>query len=338
MKLNGSGLTRGGRRFLLALFLMLILLACGAGEAEDQPEPVGGQSAVIVSTVATSGEPQPAPATAVPATVTPTVTPPAPLAALVNGQYVFLADYEHQIEQFVKSLSSQGLDPQTEEGQAHLAQVREDVLESLIDYVLIEQAATALGASVSEDELEAQVESDIAAGGGQAAFDEWLLATLQTREDYKEMLRQSLLSQRVLEAVTADMPDVAEQVHARHIVVDQEEVAQQILSLLLGGADFVALAREYSLDAATKDNGGDLGWFPRGLVAIELERAVFSLQPGEVSEGIPLGEQIHIVQVVEREAEHPLSLETQMLLKQASFSQWLEEQRAAATIERFVAE
>lgn len=329
---------RGGWRFLPALFLVLALLACGAEEDDNQPKPLGGQSTVIISTVAAPGEPQPAPSTAVPATVTPTATPPAPLAALVNGEYVFLADYERQMGQFEKSLSSQGLDPQTEEGQAHLAQVRQDVLESLIDYVLIEQAAAAMGVGVSEEELEAQVESDIAAGGGQAAFDEWLEATSQTREDYKEMLRQSLLSQRVLEAVTADLPDVAEQVHARHIVVDQEEAAQQILSLLQSGADFVALAREYSLDAATKDNGGDLGWFPRGLVAVELESVVFALQPGEVSEGIPLGDQFHIIQVVERELEHPLSPETQMLLKQAHFSQWLEEQRAAATIERFVGE
>jgi foldase protein PrsA len=260
------------------------------------------------------------------------------LAALVNGQYIFLADYEQQLAQYERALTDQGLDPNSADGQASLSQVKEDVLESLIDYVLIEQGAVALGVSLSDEELEAQIEADIAAGGGQAAFDEWLQATGQTRDEYKQMLRQTLLSQRVLEVVTADVPDATEQVHARHIVVDGQEVAQQILEQLRGGADFVALARERSLDLATKDNGGDLGWFPRGLVAPELETVAFALQPGQISDVVQFGGQFHIIQVVEREIARPLSPEMQVDLRLALFDRWLAEQRAAAEIERFVSE
>ncbi len=335
---GSTAIARWGWCVFLLLLSATLLVACGVDEGGAPPGTAGEQATVIVSTVEMPSESPTTPPTEVPPTATPTATPPAPLAALVNGQYIFLADYERRVAQYEQALLEQGLDPASEEGLAHLAQVRQDVLESLIDYVLIEQAAAALGVDVSDSELEAQVEADIEAGGGQAAFEEWLQATGQTREDYKAMLRESMLSQRVLEVVTADIPDVAEQVHARHIVVDSDEVAQQILALLQEGADFVALAREFSLDVATKDNGGDLGWFPRGLIAPELENAAFALQPGQVSDAIPLGDGFHIVQVVERELEHPLSPEMQMLLEQARFSDWLQEQRASAVIERFVGE
>jgi foldase protein PrsA len=184
--------------------------------------------------------------------------------------------------------------------------------------------------------LEAQVQSDIEAGGGQAAFDEWLQVTGLTRDDYREMLRQSMISQQVLEAVTSEVGAEAEQVHVRHIMVDSEEAALEIQAMLQEGADFVTLARERSLDLATKDNGGDLGWFPRGLVAPELETAAFGLQPGQISAVIQLGEGYHIIQLVEREAAYPLSPEMQLDLRLAHLDDWLADKRAAATIERFV--
>jgi foldase protein PrsA len=255
---------------------------------------------------------------------------------MVNGQYIFLSDYERRVAQFERALRQQGFDPETAEGQAHLLQVRQDLLESQIDYVLIEQAAPALGVAVGQEELKAQVEADIDAGGGQEEFEEWLEVTSQTRADYQEMVRQSMLMDRVRDVVVGEIGDTEEQVHARHIVLDSREAVEQILALLEEGADFVELAREHSLDTATKENGGDLGWFPRGLVAPELESAAFLLQPGEISGGIAVNDGFHIVQVLERDLAHPLTEEIKMHLREARFSEWLAEQRATATIERFV--
>jgi parvulin-like peptidyl-prolyl isomerase len=335
---------------VVALFLVSSLAACGGKDGDGQQAtagaqaPVGSPAAAIISTVAATGKPAAAvPTTAAVSTTAPptptlTPTPPAPLAAIVNGQYVFLADYERRVAQFEQAMLSQGLDPSVADGQTSLAQIRQQVLDSLIDYVLIEQGGAALGVTVGDAELEAQIETDIAAGGGQAAFDQWLQATGQTRDDYKEMLRESLLSQRVMDAISTGVPDAVEQVHARQIVVDSESAAQEIVTVLRQGADFVALARERSVDLATRDNGGDLGWFPRGLIAPELERAAFALQPGEISDVVPLGEQYHIIQVVERDTARQLSPEEKVDLNFALFDRWLAEQRAAAVIERFVGE
>lgn len=318
---------------LLACCLLALgaLLAACNGEGA-RPTPSGGAPAEVASTVAmqsTTEEPTVIPTATATPTVTPTPTPPAPLAAQVNGQYIFLTDYERRVAQYEQALADQGLDP---------AQARDEVLEGLIDGALIQQGAAALGIQVSDEELDRQVEADIEAGGGQAAFNEWLEATGQTREDYQEMLRQSMISQRAMEAVTGGLQTEAEQVHARHIQVESEEAAREILAQLQQGADFASLARERSTDLATRENGGDLGWFPRGMVAPELENTAFALQPGEVSDVLPLGEGYHLIQLVEREAARPLPPDMQIELQQAAFERWLAELRAAATIVRFAAE
>lgn len=312
------------------LALGALLAACNGEGA--RPTPSGGEPAGVASSVAvqsTTEEPTAIPTATATPTVTPTPTPPAPLAAQVNGQYIFLTDYERRVAQYEQALADQGLDP---------AQARDQVLEGLIDGALIQQGAVALGIQVSDEELDRQVEADIEAGGGQAAFNEWLEATGQTREDYREMLRQSMISQRAMEAVTGGLQTEAEQVHARHIQVESEEEAREILAQLQQGADFATLARERSTDLATRENGGDLGWFPRGMVAPELENAAFALQPGEVSDVLPLGEGYHLIQLVEREAARPLPPDMQIELQQAAFERWLAELRAAATIVRFAAE
>jgi len=324
--------------WLGVLLSVVLLAACGEGGEAAPSAPPGEQPAGVVATVTPSGGAQAPVATEAATTMPPTVTPPAPLAAQVNGQYVFLADYEQRVTQYEQALIQQGIDPNTEEGQGYLAEARQEVLQGLIDSVLIEQAAAGLGVTLTDEELESQIEADIAAGGGQAAFEEWLAATGQRREDYKAVLRQSLLSKRVMDAVTAGVSTEAEQVHARHIVLDSEEAALQIVETLNQGADFATLARDHSVDVATKDNGGDLGWFPRGMIAPELENAAFALQPGQVSGVVRLGDGYHVVQVVEREAARALSPEEQLDLKLAIFEDWLARQRAAAAIERFVGE
>ena len=322
----------------LVILMVLLLAGCGGDSAPPLGETVTSPPTEQVAIVDSTQEPLASATTVEDPTATPTVTPPAPLAALVNGQYIFLADYEQRVAQFEEALFDQGIDRNTAEGQQYLSDARRDVLEGMIDTAIIEQEAAALGVTLANEELEAQVQSDIESGGGQAAFEEWLHVTGLTQEDYKEMLRQSILSQRVLETVTIEVGSEAEQVHVRHIIVESEEAALEIRAMLQEGADFVTLARERSMDQATRDNGGDLGWFPRGLVAPELENAAFGLQPGQISAVIPLGEGYHIIQLVEREEAHPLSPEMQLDLRLAVFDEWLAEKRGAATIERFVGE
>jgi len=326
------------------LSVLLVLSACNSSQQIRQPVPPSGPLSQSTPTPAQlQDRATPLAATVLPVvrpTATalpgPTPTPTAPLAAVVNGQNIMLADYERQVADYEQALLEQGLDPDTLEGQEQLIEVRREVLAGMIDHVLIEERGASLHVGLTDEELQAQVQADIAAGGGQSAFDAWLQSTGQTREDYAEALRQALIEQRVFDVVAGDVPEQAEQVHARHIQVGTEAEAQEIVRRLQAGSDFAELAEEQSLDLATRTSGGDLGWFPRGLVASELEDAAFGLQPGEISGIVALGDGFHVIQVVERERARRLSPENQIALGQAIFEAWLEGLRAAATIERHV--
>jgi peptidyl-prolyl cis-trans isomerase C len=71
-----------------------------------------------------------------------------------------------------------------------------------------------------------------------------------------------------------------EEVHADHILVDNEAQAKSIIEQLDKGADFAALAKQYSKDPAAQ-NGGDLGWFKKGDMVPEFADAAFALKPGQ---------------------------------------------------------
>jgi parvulin-like peptidyl-prolyl isomerase len=316
--------------FVIVIILGL-LVSCGPGgtpvseEITPQPTNTATQEVAPLPPAATVAAPSPTPSSE------------RPLAALVNGQPILLADYQQEIARFEAAMAGQGFDLKSEDGQAMLAQMRRQVLDSMIEQVLIKQAATQEGMAVSEEELEAVIQQSIEEGGGQASFEEWLQTSDLTYEDFKEEIRFQLLAQAIFERVTGSVPTTAEQVHARHIVVQTEEEAQAILAQLQAGGDFVALARERSQDENTKETGGDLGFFPRGqLISPELEEAAFALQPGQISEVVRSQFGYHIVQVLERASDRPLPLEVLNSLKEQAFAAWMQEQWDNATVERFI--
>lgn len=87
-------------------------------------------------------------------------------------------------------------------------------------------------------------------------------------------------------------------IEARHILVDDPNLANSILARLTAGASFEELAAQYSLCPSSED-GGHLGWLRRGEASLAFEEAVFGLQPGELSEVVktPIG--YHVVEVLD---------------------------------------
>lgn len=91
------------------------------------------------------------------------------------------------------------------------------------------------------------------------------------------------------------------------------------------------MASEYSLDTSNKDNGGDLGWFPRGMMVAEFEEAAFSLEPGATSGLVQTDYGYHIIQVLEKGTRKLDDMTYESMVSNA-FQTWLDEQRAAADI------
>jgi peptidyl-prolyl cis-trans isomerase D len=103
-----------------------------------------------------------------------------------------------------------------------------------------------------------------------------------------------------------------EEVKARHILLRPESLgedawgqarkrAEAVLAKAKApGADFAALAREYSEDPGSKESGGDLGWFSRGRMVKEFEEAVFAARPGEVTGPVRSQFGYHIILVEDK--------------------------------------
>jgi parvulin-like peptidyl-prolyl isomerase len=190
---------------------------------------------------------------------------------------------------------------------------------------------------VADDEAAAALDQITGDLGGPEALAAWLAANLYTEDQFSQALRRDLLRAKMAQQVTAQIDERAEQVHAREILVADQATAQSLLEKLQGGADFATLAAAYSLDASSRPAGGDLGWFPRGLLTVaEVETAAFNLQPGERSEVLQSALGYHIVEVLERQPARPLTPGALQALRERTFSAWLERVLAEAEIERFI--
>jgi peptidyl-prolyl cis-trans isomerase D len=97
--------------------------------------------------------------------------------------------------------------------------------------------------------------------------------------------------------------DQPEEVRVRHILFTGEDPgpgAEEALRRVEGGEEFAALAEELSDDLATKGEGGDLGFFPRGRMLPAFEEVAFTLGPGEVSSPVETARGVHLIKLEER--------------------------------------
>lgn len=101
----------------------------------------------------------------------------------------------------------------------------------------------------------------------------------------------------------------SEEIHARQIVTATQAEAEAVKKLLASGASFEALAMEKSTDAATRFNGGDLGYFTIDVMPEGYDAALKSAQPGQVVGPFQVKGGYALVKVEDRRLEQPLSLE-----------------------------
>jgi peptidyl-prolyl cis-trans isomerase D len=153
-----------------------------------------------------------------------------------------------------------------------------------------------------------------------------------TEADFRRIFFESpLYRKKVEEKLTANVAHTQEQVWARHILVADETTAQSIRAQLVAGADFATLAAQDSIDTGSKDKGGDLGWFGKGVMVPEFETAAFALQIGEISQPVQSTNGWHIIQVLGHETR-PLTETEYTNTITSLFNQWLSDQKSASTV------
>jgi parvulin-like peptidyl-prolyl isomerase len=125
----------------------------------------------------------------------------------------------------------------------------------------------------------------------------------------------------------------AEQVHARHILVGTQELADKLYADLQADPDsFAQLAQENSIDTGTAPNGGDLGWFTRGVMVEPFEQVAFELAPDAISEPVQTQFGWHIIQVLDHQDDRALTDEQIQQTIQAETDRWLADERENASI------
>lgn len=149
-------------------------------------------------------------------------------------------------------------------------------------------------------------------------------------DDYRKIVAVDLLRQRLNDALGVEVKTTAEQVHVEHILVKTFEEAQAVETRLRAGEDFAALAAELSIDPSAKTNKGDLGWATRGQFIQEFDTAAFSLPVLQVSEPITTSFGVHIIQVLERDANRALDANALAQARASALTDWLQSARAAA--------
>lgn len=212
-----------------------------------------------------------------------------------------------------------------EPGDVDRLALAEALLDQRIDQKVLANAARTAGVGVPARELDAAWEAS-QEGYRTEDFKSALYAQMQTPQRMKAQLEERLLTEKFLADKTRDLPrisdgevrrfyeanrrayNVPEQVRARQVVVRTPEEARIIADRLARGEDFAKLAREFSV-APEKERGGDLGFFPKGVMPDVFDKVCFSLETGQVSDVVTSEYGQHIFQVTERRPETAQPLE-----------------------------
>ena len=220
-----------------------------------------------------------------------------------------------------------------------LKKLRREAMDLLIEQALVGQAADAAGVEAPDEEIDRSVaelrsifdsENDYQIKLKDEGFtDETFrahMARMYKAKVYLDNIRMgaSEVTDEDLERYYRDNQrrlTLPEQVRVRHILLTWKPMGKQddrafireqmqpILKRARDGEDFAALAREFSDDYATRQAGGDTGFFHRGEMAPAFEAAAFALQPGEISEPVETPFGVHIIKLEERRKEELLALD-----------------------------
>jgi parvulin-like peptidyl-prolyl isomerase len=233
------------------------------------------------------------------------------VAASVNGEIITSADVEKMFaalppmyQQFV---------------------TKDQVLEQIIDEKLLLLEAKANGIKLEAGEVDREINTLKETNQlTQEAFVAALAQQNLTEPEFrvlleKRMIIQKIFNQTILKNVVVSESDAKayydenkdqffqkEEVRASHILVNTSDEANQIIAQLKKGANFSALAKEFSIDPSAQYNGGDLDFFARGAMVAEFETAAFKLKVGEISEPVKTQFGYHVITVTAKKAEQQI--------------------------------
>lgn len=223
---------------------------------------------------------------------------------------------------------------------------REDpmaVFQALIEDQIIKQTApeSPFFIEVSEEDVD-QFIAEIATGDNETVSDaeveEWYRQRLNetpfSDSEFRDLMHTNLLRRTMHDHLSERVPTVAEQVHLYVIAQPSLDKATELRNRLEAGEDFLQLAQDENSDERLKSEGGDLGWYPRGVLAANLDRVAFDeLDANQVSEPLYLGGEFYgLILVAERAAARAISDEALQIIRATVLDKWFADEMQNHTI------
>lgn len=277
----------------------------------------------------------------------------------VNGRKIPRDDYNRDLEMRKKQYQQRlGVDLDSPSGKDMVNNLRKDVIQQLVEREVLLAEAEKRKLTASPEEIDTRIKGIKTNFPDDAAFKKALADNGIDMESLKQHVGQSVVIEKLRDELTKGATVsvqqakeaydknhneflVQEEVKASHILVKTKKEADDLMAKIKGGADFAELAKQHSEDTGSKQQGGDLGFFPKGRMVPEFEKAAFSLKPGKVSDPVQSQFGFHIIKVFEKREPRQKGFDEvkgefmdQMLRskKDKDFGDWIRAQRESAKV------
>jgi foldase protein PrsA len=236
----------------------------------------------------------------------------------VGDGVVTQQQFDTLIAQQKQSASQPGAVPFPSPGTYSYKMLTANIVDYLVTQKLIEQGAADRNITVSDDDINKQLEAIYKQYGGEQKVMEILKKQNMTLDQVKQYMKDQALYQKVYSAVTANAKPTDDQLRAyydqnkasydspasrnvRHVLVDSKAQAERVRALLEANpsdANWKKVAKQYSKDPGTKDRGGELGPVARGQgLDAAFEKAAFALKPHVISQPVKSQYGWHVMEV-----------------------------------------
>ena len=297
------------------------------------------------------------------------------IVAVVNGTKITKSDFEKTAlkvgKEYEMIFGEEIWTSEVEGGKTFKEEFDNEILNVMISLEIVNQQAEKENITVTDEEVANEMSSYMQMIENVDEYNKFMEENGIDEEFLKKHFRQTLIFDKYRNKITSeaqitenDLRDYynthideykKEEIKASHILITtlndmgeplseeetakKESEAQDILARIKQGEDFEALAKEYSDDKASASNGGDLGYFAKGVMVPEFEEAAFKLEKGQVSDVVKSSFGYHIIKVDDKR-EEITSYEDEKenilgAIRYEIYNEKMEELKKASEIEQF---
>lgn len=299
------------------------------------------------------------------------------IVAVVNGTKITKSDFEKTVIIVAKefemknNFNEEVWNTEIEGGKTFREEFEKEVMNGLISQEIVNQQAEKENITVTDEEVANEISSYMQFIENVDEYNKFMEENGIDDKFLSEHFRKTLIFNQYRNKITSEAQITEndlkeyynahiedyrkEEIKASHILITtlndmgeplseeetakKESEAQDILARIKQGEDFEALAKEYSDDKASAVNGGDLGYFVKGIMDQDLEKAAFELEKGQVSDVVKSSNGYHIIKVYDKREEiTPYEDEKEYIvgaIRYEIYNEKMEELKKASEIEQF---